>query len=58
MAGHYIVLLNHLWIGPIPSEIDGIKVQFLQESTEALLDLGERFVDGEVFAQIRFALVS
>ena len=55
MAGHYIVLLNHLWIGPIPSEIDGIKVQFLQESTEALLDLGERFV---VFAQIRFALVS
>src|SRR5207244_2055644 len=51
-----IVFLIHLWIRPIPTELDRLKTEAAQKRRETLLDMGKGFVDRNMFAQMRLAL--
>lgn len=50
-----IDLLNHLWIGPIPTAFNRIKTEGTEESREALFNGRKRFIDGKLCAQIGLA---
>ena len=51
-----IVLLNHLFLRPVPTKFGRRKTQRIQKLREAALHLGEGFVDRKLFAEILFAL--
>ena len=48
----YIAFLIQLWIVPIPAEFGGLEVEPLEELPEAVADLGERFVERKMFAEV------
>ena len=47
-----IAFLIQLWIVPIPAEFGGLEVEPLEELPEAVADLGERFVERKMFAEV------
>ena len=47
-----IDFLIQLWIVPIPAEFGGLEVEPLEELPEAVADLGERFVERKMFAEV------
>ena len=51
-----IGFLNHLFRWPVPAELRRSKLEYLQKGKEAVLDLGEGFIQRKLFAYLRFAL--
>ena len=56
LFGDDIVLLNHLFLRPVPAEFGRRKTERIQEFREAALHLGEGFVDRKMFAEILLGL--
>ena len=52
LANSTIAFLIQLWIVPIPAEFGGVEVEPLEELPEAVADLGERFVERKMFAEV------
>lgn len=50
------MLLSDLWIRGVPSKLNGIKPQMMQEMGKALFDRRKSLVLGKVFAKMGFPL--
>ncbi|MBI3301909.1 MAG: hypothetical protein HYZ72_07515, partial [Deltaproteobacteria bacterium] len=47
----YIVLLNHLFLRPVPTELGGVKTERTQKGREAAFDLRKGFIHRKLLAQ-------